>query len=184
MLAKNMYLLYNEHKKKTTSRRLVILARWLTHYFRDNRLCLDAEGGYFCFRTMIISSTNSNSVSFTVSPPSVQISPFCEGTNKPPAAYGGQQDTAIFSISCYANSSKIYTKKTLFPCLSAGKKSFYFMLFCLSYPRIIYGYACPCPALGERPKQADSCSGQPQYARLPWPKSLYLLLPQLHKERE
>lgn len=47
MLAKNMYLLYNEHKKKTTSRRLVILARWLTHYFRDNRLCLDAEGGYF-----------------------------------------------------------------------------------------------------------------------------------------
>ena len=121
-----MYLLYNEHKKKTTSRRLVILARWLTHYFRDNRLCLDAEGGYFF----------------------------------------------------------LCIKKLFFSCLSARKKSFCFMLFCLSYPRIIYGYVCPCPALGERPKPVDSCSGQPQYVRLPWPKSLYLLLPQLHKGRE
>lgn len=180
-----MYLLYNGHKKKTTSRRLVILARWLTHYFRDNRLCLDAEGGYFCFRTMSISRIKSNSVSFTVSPPSVQISPFCEGANKPPAAYGGQQNTAIFSISLLCQQQQnLYIKKLFFSCLSAGKKSFCFMLFCLSYPRIIYEYVCPCPALGEKPKPADSCSGLPQYDHPPWPKSLCLLLPQPHKERE
>ena len=123
-----MYLLYNEHKKKTTSRRLVILARWLTHYFRDNRLCLDAEGGYFCFRTMSISRIKSNSISVTVSPPSVQISPFCEGANKPPAAYGGQQNTAIFSISCYAYSSKIYTLKNSFSHANQqGKRVFIFL---------------------------------------------------------
>ena len=92
-----MYLLYNEHKKKTTSRRLVILARWLTHYFRDNRLCLDAEGGYFY-------------------------------ANKPPAAYGGQQNTAIFCISCYANSSKIYTLKNSFSHANQqGKRVFIFL---------------------------------------------------------
>ena len=180
-----MYLLYNEHRKKTTSRRLVILARWLTHYFRDNRLCLDAEGGYFCFRTMSINRIKSNSVSFTVSPPISSDFSFLRGCKQTACRlWWPAEHCHIQYIMLCQQQQNLYIKKLFFSCLSARKKSFYFMLFCLSYPRIIYEYVCPCPALGERPKPADSCSGQPQYARLPWPKSLYLLLPQLHTERE